>query len=525
MRILLVWPNRGEYGLKTIGVSLVSAILKRMGHEVELFDTTFFDLGLEDASEKRSSLKIFKHVSLDNYNMEKVKVDLKEELFKRLDEFKPDMVGVSALFSEIFIGLQITDYVKEWDDNTLVVWGNKIATMSPEKLLLNKNVDCVYMGEGINGLEEFIRKIDNDEDYLNTANVAYLNNGRLVKNRLLPYFQDLDSLPYLDWSIFDKRQFVRSYDGKVYIAGDHMLTWGCPNRCTYCINHAYRDLYKTYCSSPGKFIRSYSIDRAIEELEFLKNRWDLTFYKFQDEDFCLKPVSYLEEFTSKYKDRIGLPFAVMANARNATMEKLSMMKDMGCVSVSIGIESGNRHIRREVLKRTESLEDIERAVKDMNSLGIRTSSFNMLGLPFDNRDTIMETVDINRKSQVLFPNSGFFYPLEKTVLRQTSIDNDFFDPINDEMIDTNNPCLHLKELTTDELVCLRDRFVLYIKMPEEYISFIERSEIDDDIGRKLFVKLCEIYENCILNSGGVWSDDGRKDDYINELISIGENNE
>ena len=455
--------------------------------------------------------------------MSKVKVDLKEELLKKLREFKPDIVGVSALFSEIAVGLQISEYVKKWDPHTMVIWGNKIATMSPEKILSNKSVDFVYRGEGIEGVEEFFGRIKRGEDHYSSPNISYVNrSGDIVNNKLLPYFQDLDSLPYLDWSIFDRRQFIRNYDGLTYIAGDHMLTWGCPNRCTYCINHAYRDLYKINCDKPGRFIRSYSVDRAIDELEFLKNKWELSFYKFQDEDFCLKPISYLEEFSDKYKKRVGLPFAVMANAHNSTKEKLSIMKDMGCVSVSIGIESGNKGIRREVLKRTETMEDIKRAVKDMNDLGIRTSSFNMLGLPFDNRDTIMETININRESGVACPNSGFFYPLEKTELRDISIDNKFFDPVSDEMLDTNNPCLHLPDLSTEELICLRDRFVLYVKMPDEYIPFIKRSEVDDGIGRKLFLKLGDIYEKCSLTSvyGGGWCDAGNKEKYMKELEAI-----
>lgn len=525
MRILLVWPNRSEYGLKTIGVSLVSAILKCMGHDVELFDTTFFDLGLEDASNKRSNLKIFKQVAVGSRNMNKVKVSLKDELFKKLEDFNPHIVGVSALFSEILVGLQISDYVKEWNSNTIVMWGNKIATMSPEKILTNRNIDFAYMGEGINGLEDLMQTIEGGGDYLSCKNVAYINgDGDLVRNELLPYHQDLDSLPYLDWTIFDKRQFFRAYNGKIYVAGDHMLTWGCPGKCTYCINHAFRDFYKKGCEKPGKFIRSYSVERAIRELKFLKNRWDLTFFKFQDEDFCLKPMDYLQDFAEQYKKHINLPFSVMANARNAKMEKLEIMRDMNCVSISIGIESGNEYIRKEILKRTETLGDIERAVKDMNSLGIRTSSFNMLGLPFDSREAIMETVDINRKSEVVCPNSGFFYPLEKTELRKISIDNNFFDPISDEMLDTNNPCLRVDGMTKDELIRLRDRFVLYIKMPEKYHTFINRSETPDEIGDALYLKLCDIYDLCVLSNDGKWSDDGKGDDYIEELNKIGVDN-
>ena len=43
MNILLVYPNpKGSYMLST-GIALLSACLKRDGHKVKLFDTTFYN--------------------------------------------------------------------------------------------------------------------------------------------------------------------------------------------------------------------------------------------------------------------------------------------------------------------------------------------------------------------------------------------------------------------------------------------------------------------------------------------------
>ena len=43
MNVLLIYPNpKGSYMLAT-GIALLSAVLKREGHKVKLFDTTFYD--------------------------------------------------------------------------------------------------------------------------------------------------------------------------------------------------------------------------------------------------------------------------------------------------------------------------------------------------------------------------------------------------------------------------------------------------------------------------------------------------
>ncbi|KPA15411.1 Elongator protein 3/MiaB/NifB domain protein, partial [Candidatus Magnetomorum sp. HK-1] len=201
-----------------------------------------------------------------------------------------------------------------------------------------------------------------------------------------------------------------------------MIFWGCPNNCTFCINRAYR---KIYGKNSGKFLRSYSVNRIIKELSYLVNKWNITLFHFHDEDFCLKPITYFKKLVEKYKAEVNTPFVCMANAKNITPQKVKLLKDMGCVSISIGIETGNDHLRKNILKRNENKEDIIRAVHLLNDAGIRTSSFNMLGIPFETRSTFMETVAINKESEIQYPNIVFFYPLENTELREISIKNNF----------------------------------------------------------------------------------------------------
>jgi anaerobic magnesium-protoporphyrin IX monomethyl ester cyclase len=429
MRILFVYPNKESCGFKPIGISLLSAILKREGHETALFDTTFYDLGYVDTNEELKDAGFFKPTDIDKYDVKKKKVDLKSELAKKISEFQPDVLAVSALSDEVKIGLEISRYAKEINPSIKVIWGNKAATMGA---VADECIDFYVKGEGVQALPWLLKNI-----------------GRANKTVFSPqkYFQDLDSLPFLDWSIFDDRQFLKQYDGKVLRGGDFMITHGCPNSCTYCINDGYRKLYGLYA---GKYIRQYSVDRAIDELRVLKLKWKLEFLKFHDEDFLLKDIDYLIKFCDGYLLSVNLPFTIMTNARSVTLEKVKLIKQMGCVSVSMGFEAGNPIIR-QILKRRETKEEIIEATKLLNEYRIRTSSFNMIGLPFDTEETILETIRLNADAQVQYPNVSFFFPLEGTVLRQIAIDYGFYKP-NDEEFRTDSPVLKLPEITESELI-------------------------------------------------------------------------
>lgn len=518
MKILFVWPNKDQFGFKPISLSLLSGILKNKGHEVDLFDTTFIDFGFQGNTQVRSKIKIFKDVDFSKYDVAKKKVNLKKELLKKLNEFNPDIIGISALSDEICIGFEISRIVKKWNNHAIVVWGNKAATMVPEKILSHDYIDFVCIGEGIEFIPEFVECIAKKGNPKTINNIAYKDdNGEIKKNPLRPYFQSLDSLPFFDWLIFDKRQFLKPFDGKIYKGGDHMIYWGCPNICTYCINAAYRKLYGP---GAGPFLRYYSVDRIIKELKYLVNKWDLEFFKFHDEDFCLKSLDYFNELADKYKKEIGIPFVIQANARNITQEKVKLLKKMNCVSVSIGIETGNHNLRKKILKRVETEEEIIKAIKLLNDAGIRTSAFNMLGIPFENRKTVMETIELNKKAEVRYPNTGFFFPLEKTELREIAVKNGFFNENSDAVFQNDRPALTFPDISKKELIALRERFILYIKMPPPFYKYIKRSEKNDRIGKKLTEELYKIYEESVFAHDGVWNDNKKTKEYIKTLENI-----
>ncbi|MDD5070090.1 MAG: radical SAM protein [Candidatus Omnitrophica bacterium] len=518
MRILFVWPNKDQFGFKPIGLSLLSALLKENGHQVEIFDTTFIDFGFKDNTEVRSKLKIFKPVDFSGYDISKKNVSLEETFLKRLSSFNPDIVAVSALSDELYIGIELSAIAKKWKQSVCVLWGNKLATMCPEKVLSYDCVDYLCVGEGIEFIKEFVAAFEKKADILNIKNLAYRDKyGRIVKNELRPFYQDLDALPFLDWSIFDGRQFLKPYDGKVYIGGDYMMYWGCPLKCTYCINASYRDLYG---KNAGKFLRSYSVDRIIDELKYLVKKWKIQFFKFHDEDFFLKPLEEFSYLAKRYSSEIGVPFTVMANARNVTKEKAELVKKMNCRSVTLGIETGNERIRKEILKRTETAEQIISASRMLNSLGIRTAAFNMLAIPFETRETIMETIELNKKAEIVSPNAGFFFPLEGTELRTISIENGFFSEDSNAVFKNDRPTLKFSDILEEELVALRERFVLYIKMPESLYKYIKRSEKNDSLGKRLTKELYLIYDEAVFSNDGLWNKEADIKGYTKRLEDV-----
>lgn len=379
---------------------------------------------------------------------------------------------------------------------------------------MEHDVDFVCIAEGIDAFSDFLDAIAGKRNPYNIPNIWAKKTGSIIKNNIRPLNKNLDQLPYFDWEIMDKRQFYRPFNGKAYVSGDHMLNWGCPYHCTYCINDFNHKLYNN-----RYFMRRYSVKRIIEELKYLKNKYKLNFFRFLDEDFLMRPLDNLKELTEAYRTEVNVPFAMETNPKSVTPEKIKLLKEMNCVNASLAIETGDPFLRKNLLKRVDSEKDIINAFSLFNDANIRTSSFIMLGIPYETRDSYGKTIELVRKANVQYPSPGFFYPFEGTKLREVSIKEGFFDPENDKknVYKCGEPALRFKSLSEKELIEMYNVFTLYVKLPNVYKPFIRRSEKLDAVGKKLRKKLIYIFNKTVFNNDGWYKDDGMQPINLVEL--------
>lgn len=488
-----------------------------MGWDTALFDTTEIDFGFADNTRSGESAKLFKQVDMVPYGHEKKRIDLRSRFVSMIQDYQPDCLAMSVLSDEYLIATEISGIAKEIRPGLPIIWGGKFPTLQPLKALDQCHADFVCLGEGFGAFRDFLNALSGNASLFTIPNIWAKQNGKIIRNKLRPLENFLDDLPYVDWELFDKRQFYKPFDGKVYISGDHMLNWGCPYHCTYCINHFYHDLYEN-----RYYLRRYSTERIIEELLHLKNKYHLEFIKFHDEDFLMRPLENLRELSEAYREKVNIPFVIETNPKSVTEEKVALLKNMNCVSASVAIETGDPYLNKKVLNRVNTEKDVIKAFSLLKSAGIRTSAFIMLGIPFETRKTYWKTVELTRKAEVQYPNVGFFYPFEGTELRQIAMDNGFFSLDDNVMIvyQRDMPALKFREFSDEELVAMRNVFVLYVKLPECYEPFIKRSEMSDDIGIQLRKALLRIFDYTVWANDGWYVDDGMKESYLEDLNKI-----
>ncbi|MDD4477050.1 MAG: radical SAM protein [Patescibacteria group bacterium] len=375
MRVFLVLLKINSNCQWHVGLSYISAVLKKGGHDVELFE-------------------------LENFH------EQNHFLLERIKEFRPGVIGISSNSHQFkyvdILAKEIKDCV-----SVPIFLGGVHTTLNPENIKELKYVDGVCIGEGEEAFLELVNAINNKRNLTDIKNFWIKHGGEVIKNTSRPLIENLNFLPFPDRSIFN--YFKEKKTKKV---PRFIFSRGCPFDCAYCCNHAIKKVYKDL----GKYVRFRTVNMAIAEIEAELQKYNFSHFKLDDDTFSLNK-SWLKEFCNTIAIKNwNLTFECNVRPGTIDAEAMNALKKGGCTLVKIGIETGNEALRKEVLNRKFSNQDIIKTFKIAKENGIKTFSFNMIGIPGENRTTIKETIDLNAKIKPDFMQVTIFYPYRGTVL-------------------------------------------------------------------------------------------------------------
>jgi len=455
MKIILCYLNLARRRFFPVGVTMLVNELVAHNHDVKIFDISFYEGIGEDIDEKRRRLRFYKSIE-DVIPIKLKKTNPLEDLKRHVKEFNPGLVGFSALSIDFSLAKTLAKVVKEEDPTTITILGGIHATVAPEECILEDCFDIICIGEGEIALTKLAKSIENGTDYSHIDNLWVKNTGGIVKNKVHS-FRKLDELPTPDWEPFDPQHIWGALYGKMYRMAPVELSRGCPYRCTYCVNDSLRNIY----DSGKNYHRRKTPEKAIEDMLYLKEKYNIEMFYILDEAFLAMKNTELQRLSELYRKKINTPFFSQTRAETVTDEKAKIIAEMGCEVISMGIENGNEEIRRTVLHRNVSNEQIIKAFKTMQKYGIKVSSFNMLGVPGETKKTILETIELNRSCKPDSIGVSYFFPYKGTSLRNLAIKEKMITGNEDPSLANEKPVLDLPTISKEEIIHFYEHFVEY----------------------------------------------------------------
>lgn len=355
-----------------VGVEQLSAVLKKAGHKCDVFIESGERRFLESALNSGSGLFAFSCTTGEE-----------------------DWVSSTA--------------AKLRQNGTPVIVGGPHATFYPQ-IIEDPNIDYICRGEGENALLELLDAIAKDPERI--AQIPNIwskdTSGKINHTEVRPLIEDLNSLPMPDFDIYVKYKYLVPYHRDMFpvITGR-----GCPHNCSYCFNESYKELY----ANKGKYMRRRSPQNVIEQLLGAKEAYGIRKVNFVDDSFFCNP-SWFREFTELYKDKIRLPFIINIEATHTSEELVRLAKEIGCICVRMGVESGNEHLRQTILNKKVTDKQIITAAGHIKHYGIKLVTYNMLGLPGETVDNALDTYSLNKKIHTDFAQCTLLQPYPGTAL-------------------------------------------------------------------------------------------------------------
>jgi radical SAM superfamily enzyme YgiQ (UPF0313 family) len=413
------------------------------------------DLGYASSMLREVSFNTF----LKDYQTENKSM---EELYEDFKKYNPDALFMSITNATIFKDINIINELKKINNKCIIILKGSIF-FNPEDELLNqldlKNVDYLIGGESDFIVSDLLNSHFYNLIKLESIDgILYNNEDQFVKTNFNNWELDLDSLKFPERSAMNNSLYVRPDTGEMQAT--ITTSRGCAAACVYCLTPKIS----------GTKIRLRSPENIFEELLECYNKHKIKNFFFKSDTFTMDKNWVKDLCVLIMSSELHGKIEWVANSRVNPLEKetLQYMKDAGCWLVAFGFESGNDEILKK-MKKGAKLEDNLIAAKYAKEVGLKIFGFYLMGLPWEDRKHIQDTINMMYKIDADFIEVHIATPYygtelyeiakEEQLINETVLGRDYF----------NSPTIGTKYLSIEEVERIKKYTILRYHLRLNYI--------------------------------------------------------
>lgn len=360
LRYLIVMPQitkiKEQYYVFPVGIAYISSALKAADRNVSTLNLNY---------------------KSDYFGAIKSAVDL----------YDPDVVltgGLTAQYTEI---KRIIDYIKSMKPEIITVIGGGLITSDPlNAMAALETADFGVIGEGEITVCRLAACLEDGRSPNDIAGIVYRDNEcNFVANRARTDIPNLDILPWPDYEGLEFEAVIDKTPSDVYASSAGLgrfctINFGrsCPYNCTFCFHPS------------GTKYRQRSLDSVFAEIHWLVEKYDIQSIAVTDELFAANK-SYIIDFCERIKP-YGLGWTVSMRVDGIEENIVKLMKDAGCVTITLGIESADNRILKSMQKNI-TIEQTEMAIDILTKCKMHFEGGFIFGDSEETFETAMNTVN------------------------------------------------------------------------------------------------------------------------------------
>jgi radical SAM superfamily enzyme YgiQ (UPF0313 family) len=377
-----------------------------------------------------------------------------EDLFKRIESISPDVMGVTVLMDQYGEAGHLTAKItKSISKDILTLMGGVYATVNPNEVVKDTNIDYVVIGEAEYVFRDLLLYLQGNNEIEITNGVAYIDDGIVVNKGHSDLIKDLSKLPRPAYHLIDFLSYANSYSDRksvdapiAYPYARMVTSRGCPFKCTFC----------QVPSIQGKYFRTRSVEHVLDEISWLKSEYGIKAIIFDDDNLYTNMKKSKQLFKGMIEKGLDIPWVSIATAVFRLDEEIiDLMYESGCRFIDIAIESGSERVIKEIVKKPVNHKRAVELVKYARNKGIFVSSNFIIGFPGETWNEILETIKFAEKINIDYVKIFIAIPLKNTPMYDMAKE---IGALKNETVDsvwTSGGMLETEEFSSNDLTILR----------------------------------------------------------------------
>lgn len=358
-----------------LGLAYLAAILRRDGYEVAILDALME--GFEDGE----------HTLPDGMLRYGITDD---QLRERIRAFAPDVVGVGAIFSaKDYDAKAVCRVVKSVFPAVPTVLGGAYAGAAYREIMTAEPaVDFIIAGEAEESLPALLRSIADGSDPGTIGGLCWRAPDGIRHAPKQCFIEDLDVLPLPARDLVDMKKYFRlgyAHDRYRQKPFAQMITSrGCPFKCTFCA------IGKHW----GAEQRFRSPENVLAEIDVLVKEHGVREIHFEDDNLTADKERAMAIFRGMRDRNYGITWTTPTGMAVSKLDDdlLDVMRDSGCYSITLAIESGNQEVLAKLMRKPVVLKHVPKLVEGIRRRGMLAKGFFMIGYPGETKATVLETI-------------------------------------------------------------------------------------------------------------------------------------
>ena len=358
MQILFIAPMYYEELSPSIGVLNLATILNQNGYSAAIMDF--------------------------QYMYQEEKLTIYEDSDKNFDAManailleNPCIVGFSSMYNCYHTFIKIAERIKLKSPDTKIIFGGPQASVTAyETLRKFEWIDIIAVGESEKYIVQVVEALLQQKDFISIPSIAYRQGNQILQNEASEMIQDLDVLPYPDFSLLPYSNQLESFP----IEGGR----GCPYGCIYCSS-------KTFWK---RKYRMKSISRIIDEIRVIMVKYNVRQFSFIHDLFTANKHFIIEFCEKIIAENLDIEWCCSARIDTIDKEIIELMKKAGCTRVYFGIETGSPRMQK-VINKNLQIDNVKEKFALLKEYSMKEYVFSFIyGFPQEHTDDLTNTLNM-----------------------------------------------------------------------------------------------------------------------------------